>query len=91
MHIFTLSAEDILTVQKYSLISSDFLKIGSRDDYSKLLMGDINDDGKINADDAELLNNNILGASEFTDRQFILADLNKDTYMDIFDMIEMTK
>lgn len=73
------------------LISSDFLKMGSRDDYSKILMGDINEDGQVNSEDALLLNDNILGASQFTDRQFILADLNKDTRIDMFDMIEMRK
>ncbi|GEM_PF-3137906 len=87
-YTFTLSATDSDGTE-VQLVSSDFLKIGSRDDYSKLLIGDINDDGIVNADDAEILNNNILGVSELTDRQFILADLNKDTYIDVFDMIEL--
>lgn len=89
-YTFVLSAED---TDGYSvqLVNSDFLKMGSREDYSGLLMGDINGDGKVDSDDAELIQENIFGISEFTDRQFILADLNKDTYVDMFDMIEIRK
>ena len=50
-YTFVLSAED---TDGYSvqLVNSDFLKMGSREDYSGLLMGDINGDGKVDSDDA---------------------------------------
>ncbi len=55
----------------------------------KILIGDINDDEKIDSKDAEILNNYILGSRTLTENEYNMADINSDGVVDVFDMMEM--
>jgi len=54
-------------------------------------IGDLNNDGKISISDAVLLQNHLLGRAPLSERHFYAADINKDKYVDIFDMVLMRK
>ncbi|NLP26759.1 MAG: glycosyl hydrolase family 9, cellulase [Clostridiales bacterium] len=55
------------------------------------LKGDINFDGIVDAEDALLLKNYLLGANVLTSEQAINADINGDDKIDSFDLIKLKK
>lgn len=57
----------------------------------KRSVGDINSDGKVNIDDALVLQKYLLSEEKFTSEQYEKADINGDNSTDIFDMVLMRK
>lgn len=55
----------------------------------KTIKGDINGDRKADSKDAEILNSYILGSYNLTEKEYNIADINGDSFVDVFDMIEM--
>ena len=51
--------------------------------------GDINGDGEVNISDAVLLSKFLINGDKFTLDQYIYADLNKDSNVDVYDMVLM--
>lgn len=71
------------------LVKSDFT-IGNVETVT--LFGDLNDDGKLNVSDIVALQSYILGKNkEFTKKQYLASDMNKDGAVDIFDLTELKK
>ncbi len=85
-YIYKIEAEDE-TGQKFTLISSVFY-VG---DYSDEKTGDVNLDGFINVSDLVVLQKYLLNADVFTAEQYANADMNRDSVVDVFDMVEMRK
>ena len=55
-------------------------------------MGDLNGDGSLSVADIVVLQDHILNKEgEFTKKQYLASDLNKDSSVDIFDLIELRK
>ncbi|MDD7516524.1 peptidoglycan DD-metalloendopeptidase family protein [Ruminococcus flavefaciens] len=87
-YTYKIVAEDS-SGETYTLISSDF--IISSDIYSGV-MGDLNGDGSLSVADIVVLQDHILNKEgEFTKKQYLASDLNKDSSVDIFDLIELRK
>lgn len=55
------------------------------------LIGDINDDKKVNIADAVLLQEYLLGKTQFTKEEWERADILSDERVDVFDMVMMRK
>ncbi|MBP5581886.1 MAG: peptidoglycan DD-metalloendopeptidase family protein [Ruminococcus sp.] len=71
------------------LVKSDFTI--SSDVFTGVL-GDLNDDSKLNVSDIVALQSYIIGKSkEFTKKQYLASDMNKDGSVDIFDLTELKK
>lgn len=82
VHIDGLSEDILYTVNFFSL--KDY-------ETSTELLGDINADGKVSADDMILLQKYILGEQIFTETEYHTADINADGAVDSFDMVLMRK
>lgn len=85
-YVYKIEAEDE-SGQKFTLISSVFY-VGEFDNKS---LGDINGDGEISIADIVLLQRYLLNSAEFSALQFAKADFNRDSVVDVFDMVEMRK
>lgn len=87
-YTYKIVAED-KSGQAYTLVSSDF--VISSDIYSGV-MGDLSGDGKLNVSDVVMLQSYILNkADEFTKKQYLASDMNKDGTVDVFDLVELKK
>lgn len=51
-----------------------------------IIKGDINNDGRINFEDLNLMNLYIVGAIQLTDDALVSADINNDGKVDIVDL-----
>ncbi|MBQ6180885.1 MAG: SH3 domain-containing protein [Ruminococcus sp.] len=69
------------------LISSDFTKLGTSADYSSKEAGDIDGNGKIAPADADMLQKYLVGDQKLSTAQYILADVDRDTYVNAFDLV----
>lgn len=58
---------------------------------SSEVIGDINDDGKLNTADLVLLSKHLLAENQLTAEQCERADLNNDKIIDIFDLVSLRK
>lgn len=85
-YIYKIEAEDE-SGQKFTLASSVFY-VGEYDDSN---IGDINNDGNITIADIVILQKYLLGSEELSALQFASADINRDSVVDVFDMVEMRK
>lgn len=85
-YIYKIEAEDECG-QKFTLISSVFY-VG---DYSDEKIGDVNLDGCVSVSDLVLLQKYLLNSDAFTAEQYANADMNRDSVVDVFDMVEMRK
>ncbi|WP_024860293.1 peptidoglycan DD-metalloendopeptidase family protein [Ruminococcus flavefaciens] len=71
------------------LVKSDFT-IGKVETVS--VLGDLNNDGKLNVSDIVALQSYILGKSkDFTKEQYLASNMNKDGAVDIFDLTELKR
>ena len=78
--------------QGYTIHSCSRCGYGYTDNYTeKLILGDINDDGTRNAEDASILALYIAKKTEFTEKQKHLADMDKNGKLDINDVVLITK
>ena len=55
------------------------------------IAGDVDQDDTISIADLVLMNNYLLGTQTFSEEQFKIADINNDTFVDVFDMTELRK
>ncbi|MCR4637947.1 peptidoglycan DD-metalloendopeptidase family protein [Ruminococcus sp.] len=87
-YTYKITAED-KSGNSVELVKTDF--IISSDVFSGVL-GDLNDDSKLNVSDIVTLQSYILGKNkEFTKKQYLASDLNKDGAVDIFDLTALKK
>jgi len=87
-YTYKIVAEDT-SGKSYTLISADFAI--SSDIYSGI-MGDLSGDGSLNVADIVILQDHILNKSEeFTKKQYLASDINKDEAVDVFDLVELKK
>lgn len=85
-YIYKIEAEDECG-QKFTLISSLFY-VGND---STETIGDVNLDGCISVSDLVLFQKYLLNSDTFTAEQYANADMNRDSVVDVFDMVEMRK
>lgn len=86
-YTYKISAEDS-SGKAYYLVTNEF-SIGN---VNKTVNGDISGDGVLNVGDAVILQNYLLKRSDsFSKEQYLLADLNYDGRVDVFDMIELKR
>ncbi|MCM1131940.1 MAG: peptidoglycan DD-metalloendopeptidase family protein [Ruminococcus flavefaciens] len=83
-YIYKVEAEDEAG-QKFTLISSVFY-VGENNSEKT---GDINADGDVNIADLVLLQKYLLNGDAFTAEQYASADINRDSVVDVFDMVDM--
>lgn len=83
-YIYKIEAEDECG-NRTTLISSVFY-VGNADSETS---GDLNLDGKINISDLVLLQQYLLNTASFSAEQYANADLNRDSVVDVFDMVDM--
>ncbi|NLT09422.1 MAG: SH3 domain-containing protein [Ruminococcus sp.] len=69
------------------LVSSDFTKLGTSADYSSKAAGDIDGNGKIASADADMLQKYLVGDQKLSTAQYMLADVDRDTYVNAFDLV----
>lgn len=80
-YTFSLYAED--SSGTYTLINSDF---NICKDMSSRLLGDIDADNKLTISDAVTFQKYLMNKAELTEVQFITADMDLNTYIDVFDL-----
>ncbi len=83
-YVYCVQAEDS-SGAVYTLINSVFY-VG---DGITENAGDINDDGEVNISDAVILSGFLINGEQFSLDKYIRADLNKDSAVDVYDMILM--
>lgn len=83
-YIYKVEAEN-QSGEKFTLISSLFYMGGS--DNNKT--GDVNLDGSVNVADIVLLQKYLLNSDALSAEQYANADVNRDSVVDVFDMVEM--
>lgn len=85
-YVYKIEAENEIG-NKFTLISSVFY-VG---EYNEEKLGDVNLDGVINIADLVLLQKYLLNGADFTAEQYVYADFNRDSVVDVFDMVDMRK
>lgn len=85
-YIYKIEAENEIG-QQFTLISSVFY-VGNG---SSEVVGDVNLDGFISVSDLVLLQKYLLNSVAFNAEQYANADMNRDSVVDVFDMVEMRK
>lgn len=85
-YIYKIEAEDECG-NRNTLISSVFY-VGSANDETA---GDLNLDNSVNISDLVLLQQYLLNTASFSAEQYANADLNRDSVVDVFDMVDMRK
>ncbi len=83
-YVYCVQAEDS-SGAIYTLINSVFYVGDGKNEND----GDINDDGEVNISDAVILSGFLINGDNFTLDKYIRADLNKDSAVDVYDMIFM--
>ena len=79
----------ISLIESFDLTRFDVLN--NDNNYEEDIYGDINCDGTVSAEDAEMMNNFLLGQCEFDDIQRETADINFDGRIDSFDVTVIRK
>lgn len=74
----------------YGYIHSSYVIIANeKQETPKYKLGDVNDDGKINALDYVLIKSHMLGREQLTETQKLAADINKDGKINALDYIRI--
>lgn len=78
----------IMIMDSCYYMSNDSRELMEGVDY---ILGDVNEDGQITQEDLELIQNQVLGNTVYTDKQFKAADVNRDEHVDTGDTFKMSQ
>lgn len=77
--------------QTYMCVNYVVMAVPSVPAVIEKIVGDVDQDDTISIADLVLMNNYLLGTQTFSEEQFKIADINNDTFVDVFDMTELRK